>query len=77
MAQTKITVRNTINGQVAKVDPSLLDNPHLAKHYVLVEDDAKPMPLMKPTTAEEFVSRRGKREKKTSTEGTTEKTEEG
>lgn len=58
----KITVRNTLNGQVAQVRPEVFSNPHLAKHLVQVEDDAKPLNLSKPTTAEEFTARRDLRE---------------
>lgn len=58
MATELITVRNTLNGELARVSPALLDNPHLAKVLVFVPDDAKPMKLAAPTTAEEFVARR-------------------
>lgn len=54
----KITVRNTLNGQVAQVKREVMSNPHLAKHLVEVEDGAKPMNLSRPTTAEEFLARR-------------------
>lgn len=54
----KITVRNTLNGRVARVRPVILNNPNLAKHLVVVEDDARDMNLARPTTAEEYSSRR-------------------
>jgi len=80
MATDMISVRNTLNGQVTQVQPAVLDNPHLAKHLVVVADDAKPMVNVKPSTAEEFTSRRRglKREdtKNLKTEDT-DKTEEG
>lgn len=53
-----ILVRNTLNGEVARVRRAILDNPHLAKHLVEVEEGAKHMPLIKPTTSEEFKARR-------------------
>lgn len=53
-----ILVRNTLNGELARVRPAILKNPHLAKHLVEVEEGAKRMPLMKPATAEEFKARR-------------------
>lgn len=58
MAKDLITVRNTLNGQLAQVQPAILRNPHLAKHYVVVPDDAKPQVLIRPSTAEEYTSRR-------------------
>lgn len=64
MADEMITVRNTLNGTLAKVRPSFLKNPHLAKHYVEVSDDAKPQILIKPSTSEEYVSRRRKKSEK-------------
>lgn len=65
MATDKILIRSTLNGQVAEVSPALLDNPHLAKHFVRVEaeDSPKPMPLIKPSTAEEFTGRRSNRKR--------------
>lgn len=55
----KITVRNTLNGLVAEVSREVLNNPHLAKHLVEVEKGANPINLAKPTTAEEYKTRRG------------------
>lgn len=60
MATELITVRNTLNGNIALVHPRILDNPHLAKHLVEVPDEKpKNMKLAAPTTAEEFLARRG------------------
>lgn len=53
-----ILVRNTLNGELARVRPAILENPHLAKHYVEVEEGSKPMSLIKPATAEEYKARR-------------------
>lgn len=53
-----ILVRNTLNGELARVRPAILKNPHLAKHLVEVEEGAKHMTLSKPTTSEEFKARR-------------------
>lgn len=53
-----VTVRNTLNGQVAQVRRNLLDNPHLAEHYVEVDEGSKPMILSRPATAQEYISRR-------------------
>lgn len=59
MATEKITIRSTINGELAEVSPSLLENPHLAKFFVRVEEEnPKAMPLISPSTAEEFTARR-------------------
>lgn len=74
MATELITVRNTLNGQVAQVRPAIMRNPHLAKHLVVVEDGAKPQIFVKPATAEEYVSRRSVL---TSFEDDDELTEEG
>lgn len=63
MATDKITVRNTLNGLVTTVSSSILDNPHLAQHLVVVPEDAKPLILHTPTTAEEFQARRAGFEK--------------
>ena len=60
-----ILVRNTLNGELARVRPAILNNPHLAKHLVEVEDGAKHMPLIKPTTSEEFKARRTTRKTET------------
>lgn len=66
MATDKILIRSTLNGQVAEVSPALLDNPHLSKFFVRVEDgdNPKPMPLITPSTAEEFTERRSSRSRK-------------
>lgn len=59
MTTETITIRSTLNGQIAEVSPSVLDNPHLAKYFVRVTDEnPKPMILATPSTAEEFVARR-------------------
>lgn len=58
MTNKLITVRNTLNGQVTQVRPAIMRNPHLAKHLVIVDDNAKPQIFIKPTTSEEYVSRR-------------------
>lgn len=58
MANELITVRNTLNGQLAQVQPAVMRNPHLAKHLVVVDDDAKPQVLIKPSTSDEYLERR-------------------
>lgn len=60
MAEQKITVRNTLNGEVAEVRPAVLKNPHLSKHLVEVEPGSRKMNLASPTTADEYKSRRVK-----------------
>lgn len=77
MAEELITVRNTLNGVVAKVRPAILRNPHLAQHLVEVEEDAKPQILIKPSTSEEYVSRRRKKSDKNLTNEAHDETEEG
>lgn len=64
MATDKITIRSTINGELAEVSPTVLDNPHIAKFFVRVdEENPKRMPLITPSTAEEFTARRAARVK--------------
>ena len=52
----KITVRNTLNGEVSVEDEGFLDNPTFAQFYVEVEEGAKPYDpnFYQPKTAEEF-----------------------
>ena len=52
----KITVRNTLNGEVSVEDEGFLENPTFAQFYVEVEEGAKPYDpnFYQPKTAEEF-----------------------
>ena len=52
----KITVRNTLNGEVSVEDVWFLENPTFAQFYVEVEEGAKPYDpnFYQPKTAEEF-----------------------
>lgn len=65
MATDKITIRSTVNGQLAQVSPAVLRNPHIAKYFVVVEDEnPKPLNLASPSTAEEFKARRARQKSK-------------
>lgn len=57
---TKITVRNTLNGEVEEQEPSFLDNPHFAKAYVEVPAGSKSFDpaLYQPKTPEEYLASR-------------------
>ena len=52
----KITVRNTLNGEVSVENARFLENPTFAQFYVEVEEGAKPYDpnFYQPKTAEEF-----------------------
>lgn len=43
-----VTVRNVLNGQVAKVSRKLLSNPNLVNVYEVVADGAKPKLFVNP-----------------------------
>lgn len=77
MTEEYITVRNTLNGQVTQVRPNVMRNPHLSKVLVVVPEDAKPQVLIKPATAEEYISRKQKKSTKTLSTEADDTTEEG
>lgn len=79
MSSDKISVRNTLNGEVTVVSRRLLNNPRFAEVLVPVEDDAKSyVPgLYKPKTAEEYLASKpaGRRAKKSETDAPIESNE--